>query len=75
MNSALPKDQVAEVLVHSYEHRTLSGRNLKDILVGDPRIHLGNVRHQMTVASQRIDDRLINTLVAQEPHATPVEIG
>jgi hypothetical protein len=64
MSSALPKHQVAEVLVHGYEHRAVRGRDREDLVVRDPRTHLGHVRHFMTRDSQCIDDRLVNTLVA-----------
>ncbi len=61
--------QFTEVLVHRDEHVASRVGQVKDNVIGYPRLHFRHVAHDVTVQSQTLNDLTVNALVGREAHA------
>ena len=68
-NSALSKDNLAEVLVRSDQDRSLGVRQIKYVVVGNTCLELGDGEDVMAQLPELRGDRLVDVLVEQPAHA------
>ena len=66
VSSTLAKHQLPKVLVRRDQQSLFLGGMLKDIVVGDSRSHLCNVRDLMATRAKRLDNLTLRSLVTYE---------